>query len=123
MPGPEQLGQASAPVGHGGMGPDQHTGNRGAAVGGVAPGLEHDVISTGPGGRHVSLAQGRQPVSSGPGPWRPLLVEHHHAHLRATPWHQAIERVECLRPATWCAEYCRPGQVLGLLQRGVQISR
>jgi hypothetical protein len=62
-------------------------------------------------------------VSSGPSPEAALLVEHHYAHLRAIRWHQPVERVECLRPATRRAPYCCLGQALGLTQRGVQISR
>ncbi len=45
---PEQLGQTPVPVGDGRVGPDQYAGHGAASLGRVAPGLQHDVISTRP---------------------------------------------------------------------------
>ena len=57
-PLPEQLGQAAGSVGNGRVGPDQHPGDRGAAVLRVAPRLEHHVISSRPGTDRVTHGAG-----------------------------------------------------------------
>ena len=77
----EQLRETASAVGDRGMGPDQHTGHGGAPVGGVAPRLEHDVISSGPRAERVAFGDRWETVAAGPGPRIALGIEQHDAHL------------------------------------------
>ena len=104
------------------MGPHQHTGHGGAPVGGVAPRLEHDVISSGPRAERVAFGDRWETVAAGPGPRIALGIEQHDADLGPARRHQPFDQPERGGPIVARRGQGGLGESVGLVQGLVQIA-